>query len=78
MGSVKVQDYVVYEEHKIMITFHDVITLPPMTFVKPVELCYVPKHVQERWKDKFDPKKDVFCYCRLGFLPIPRSVIKER
>ncbi len=57
---------------------YDLRILSAGTFVRPLELNYVPKHVidDERWK-AFDKTKEVFCYCRYGIVPIPRNLIRE-
>lgn len=48
------------------------------TFVRPVELQYVPEHViqDKRWK-WFDKDTDVFVYTRLGFIAVHRKNLRE-
>ncbi len=48
------------------------------TFVRPIDLKYVPKHItdDERWK-YFDKNTDVFCYYSGGIVPIPKALIRE-
>ena len=49
------------------------------TFVRPIELRYVPKHVVEdhRWR-YFNPAEQIFCFTSIGIVPIPRDRIQER
>lgn len=53
----------------------DPIVLIKGSFVRPMELSYVPKHVKEnpRWVRIFNPTMDVFAYTYYGILPIPRN-----
>lgn len=47
-------------------------------FVRPIEYCYVPKHVIEdrRWKG-FNKTTDVFVYCHHGIIAIPLKSIRR-
>lgn len=75
---MKIQDYCTSEKVVIIIDWNDSLTIPEMTFVKPIEIRWVPKHVVEnpRWQS-FNPDKDVFCYCHYGIIPIPRSKVRK-
>jgi len=54
------------------------ITLPAGSFVKPIQDVYLPKHVKESLDYKYhDPRKDIFCYCRYGIIPVPKKIIRE-
>lgn len=74
----RVPDYVITEDYSFTFDRTDTKTLPAGSFVKPIELVYVPKHVveQDRWRG-FNKAKDVFCYTRLGIVSIPRKIIRE-
>lgn len=78
MNRVRTPNYVLSEAHVYSTGPMDTRTLPAGTFVRPIELTYVPKHVtedpQNRW---FDKEKDVYCYCHYGILAIPRKIIRE-
>lgn len=75
--SIKTTNYVLNQDLLLNIG-RTLETVPAGTFCKPVELCYVPKHViqDERW-DYIDPQTTVFCYTRVGFIPVPRSYLRE-
>jgi hypothetical protein len=52
--------------------------IPAGSYVRPLELCYVPQHVLDdpRWPF-VDTKKEVYCYVnRLGIVPIPKDIIR--
>lgn len=56
----------------------DSITLPCGAFVRPIELCYVPQHILEAEGNKyFSPTLEVFCYTRIGIVPIHKSYLRE-
>lgn len=48
------------------------------TFVRPIELKYVPQHVLDNplWKG-FNKDKEVFVYTRYGIIPVPKSSVRE-
>jgi hypothetical protein len=52
--------------------------LPAGSYVRPIELGYVPKHVLEdkRWS-LFDKSKDVFVYSKLGIVMIPLRILRD-
>lgn len=47
-------------------------------FVRPIEYCYVPKHVIEdsRWR-WFNKSSDVFVYCHHGIIAVPKASIRR-
>jgi hypothetical protein len=54
-------------------------TIPAGSYVRPIDLCYVPPHVldDDRWEN-VDLSTHVFCYVRnLGIVPIIKSVIRD-
>lgn len=56
----------------------DTVTFPAGTFVRPVELKYLPEHIRNRQIPWPIVNKDpVWCYTRYGFHPIPRELIEE-
>jgi hypothetical protein len=69
-------NFAVKEEVKISMGLYDHITLEAGTFVRPIELKYIPKHVIEdkRWSH-FNNEKEVFCYTPKGILPIDRTKV---
>ncbi len=53
--------------------------LPSGTFVRPVQTCYLPKHVLEHpmWK-WFNPDHEVFVYTRYGILAVRKDNVVEK
>lgn len=78
MSRVRTPNYVLSESHTYSVGPMDTRTLAAGTFVRPIELPYVPKHVtedsQNRW---FDKETQIYCYCRYGILAIPKKLIRE-
>lgn len=76
--SVKTPNYILSEDVSIDRSIYDDKTLKAGTFVRPIEVQYVPKHVLENPRYAFvDQEKEVFCYTRYGIVPIPRKYIRE-
>lgn len=73
-------DYITTEE----ISFYygssqDFKVLPKGAFVRPVSYEYVPRHVIDHpMFSGFDKKTHVFCYSRLGFIPVAKKIIQEK
>lgn len=57
---------------------HDEITLPIGSFVRPLDISYVPKHVLEdpEWR-YFNKDLEMFCYTSKGIFVIPKYLIRE-
>lgn len=57
---------------------HDTKTLPAGTFVRPLELQYVPQHVLDNplWRG-FNKDKEVFVYTKFGILAVPKHIVRE-
>lgn len=71
-------DYVLKEEYRFSVGPQDVRVLPAGTFVRPIELYYVPKHVVDNPDYRhFNKHEEVFCYTRYGIIPIPRKHIRR-
>ena len=52
--------------------------LPKESFVRPLDIHYVPKHVTEDTRNRwFDPEKEVYCYTKLGIHAIRKIYIKQ-
>ena len=77
LGKARAPNYILIAPHTFGISPMDSKTLEAGTFVRPIELCYVPKHVLEdkRWRG-IGPDF-VFAYTRYGIIPILKSRIKE-
>ncbi len=57
---------------------HDYRTLEQGAFVRPVEECYVPKHIKEArpWFGS-DMDGKTYAYTHFGFVLISKSIIRE-
>lgn len=52
--------------------------LPKGSFVTPVQPEYLPRHITHNDKFKyFNPIREIYCYSRLGFFPVPKDIIIE-
>lgn len=53
--------------------------LPIGTFVKPIERHYLPKHVLEdyRWRYETNDERYVFCYTQHGIVPILKEKVRQ-
>ena len=71
---MKTTNYVLMEAYTHLIDRQDSQTLPAGSFVRPMDPRWVPKEVKERHWINHD--KEVFCYTRLGIIPIPRKIIR--
>lgn len=78
MSRGRAPNYQITESHTCHSGPTDTITLPEGSFVRPIELHYVPKHVIEDPQNRyFNKTTEIFCYCHYGILPIPRRIIRE-
>lgn len=79
--SVKTPNYCLVEPHTYYANGYggDHRDLPAGSWVRPIQIQYVPKHVTEdkRWSN-FDPKSEIFVYCRFGIIAVPLNIVKER
>lgn len=74
---MKTPDFVTMEDHKFSTGIWDEKTLAKESFVRPIELTYVPKHVLEQATHKwFDKETHIYVYCRYGILYIPKKIIR--
>ncbi len=75
--SVRPQEYCTSEafEHRPGMSGQVSWTLPAGSFVKPIELRWVPKHVLENRDFWYSPQNDIYVYCRFGIIPIPRRIV---
>lgn len=56
----------------------DYIDLPAGTFIRPIWIGNVPKHIKENPANKFfNPDIETYCYTRYGIIPIPNNCIME-
>lgn len=75
---VRTPNYVLSVSMTLSMGSHEKITMAAGSFVRPIHLGYVPKHVIDdpRWKD-FDPRFEVFCFCRYGIIPFTKSAVRN-
>lgn len=78
MSRGRAPNYIITEEHTYSLGVSDYRTLPAGTFVRPLELHYVPKHIiEDKAHLDFNKVTQIYCYCRFGIVAIPRKIIKE-
>lgn len=52
--------------------------LPAGSFVRPIQPCYVPKHITEGAVGRyFNEKNEVYVYTRYGIVTIPKSYLRQ-
>lgn len=73
---MKVQEYILKEAYSFG-PLNDQRTLPSGSFVKPMNIAYVPKHCLKDNQFNYHPETDQFCFTRYGFIPIPKKLIME-
>lgn len=76
---MKTPNYVLLENHSYQdpsSAWHDPKIIPAGTFVKPIDIMYVPLHVKERWK-YFKPGIEVFVYSSHGMFPVLKRIVRE-
>lgn len=78
----RVPNYILVESMQIIPSnggsHHDARTLPKGSFVRPIDLSYVPKHVLEQNEHRvFDPNSHAYCYTRFGIVIIPKAYYRE-
>lgn len=65
------------KDYKVSAGWNEVV-LPVGSFVKPLELTYLPQHIKDgndyRW---YTPSKEVFVYCHYGIVLLPRDLIRR-
>lgn len=71
-------DYVLTEDVYYKANTYDEKQIPAGSFVRPIELSYVPKHIIEdtRWR-WFNKDLEVFCYTHYGILPIAKDKMRQ-
>lgn len=75
---MRLPEYQTTADHAHNLTAQDQSTLPAGSFVIPLELCYVPKHVRDdRSRPYHDKEKNVYVYCRYGIVSIPKALIRR-
>lgn len=76
---MKTPDYVTSEDYKFIYNeLWDKKVLPARTFVRPIELKYVPQHIKDSFFHKFfDSKTEVYVYCSYGMIAIPIKLLRQ-
>lgn len=69
-------NYILKRRFVFEIGAQDMIILDPGTFVRPLDIYYVPKHIKER-HPLLNLEKEVYCYGSFGIIPIPRDFLRE-
>lgn len=75
---MKTPDYVLTEDVVHSSGPYDTKTLPTGAFVRPIELCYVPKHITEHNDNRmFKAEFQAYCYTRFGIIAISWSKMRR-
>ncbi len=76
MVSPRTPNWRVVEDIQVSIGRHEYKTIPAESYVRPIELGYVPQHVIDKWPG-FDKANQKFVYCKLGIVPVPINLLRE-
>lgn len=75
---MRIPEYRLRKDYIHSLSIQVSVTIPAWSFVKPVELKYVPEHIKEKFEVRFiDEATHVFCYTRYGFHLLPRRILEE-
>lgn len=75
---MRTSNYRLNQQHTWSQGVHDSKCLPQGSYISPVKIEYVPKHIIEKachqW---FNSEMEIFCFTREGFVAIPKYKIRE-
>ena len=75
---MKIPEYTTMEEYVIVRTVGKEDILPVGSFVKPIELVYLPQHIKDsssyRW---MKIAEQIFCYTHFGIILLPTNLIRR-
>lgn len=78
MSMLPTPNFVTTEAYKISLRGGRDKELPVGSFVRPLDIAYVPKHVTEdnssRW---FMEERDVYCYTHFGIAILPKRILRK-
>lgn len=74
---MKLPEYVTTEEINLNVGYGGLKTLPVMSFVRPIEPVYVPKHVKEKFPIKKDDDTLLYVYTHYGILRLEKTKIRK-
>lgn len=76
---MKIQEYCMSEDYKYVEPgTWDTNIIPRGTFVKPLSIYYVPKHIKDLPLNRFfDATNEVYVYCSYGIISVPKKFIRE-
>lgn len=69
-------DYVLIQDYTVNPYVPDSTLVPAGTFLRPLDLYYVPKHIRDASRG-FNKDKEVYCYCSYGILPFPKGLLRR-
>lgn len=73
----KVPEFITTEDYKFG-PLNDERVLPKGSFIKPIDVYYLPKHCYNYPTTMYYNKdRDVFIYCRFGIITIPKKLVLE-
>jgi hypothetical protein len=76
---MKIPDYITIMDCKYLKPFDwSKHVLPAGTFVKPLEPTYLPAHIKAGIDyETFRPETEIFVYCSVGIIVIPKHAIRS-
>ncbi len=69
-------NYVIISDVHTHTTRHGSKVLPAMSYVRPIELTYVPEHILDKYP-AYSKVYETFCYTKYGIVPILKSNLRE-
>lgn len=76
--SLPTPNYILNKQVTIHLGIKGNIIFPEGTFVRPIEVTYLPSHITEdkEFKD-FDPDKEVYCYTPKGIKRLLKDCVRK-
>lgn len=71
---MKKETWVLDQEYTHSFNQRDSFTLPSGSFVTPLQLKYVPKHVRD--SNHCNLKLEMYCHTHFGIIPIPLKILR--
>lgn len=78
MNSVPTPNYVLTEDFTVYAKFSSNTILPAGTFVRPIEVTWLPKHILELSEHLwFNPQKEIYVYTSAGIIIVPKDIVRK-
>jgi hypothetical protein len=71
-------NFITTEDYRFMKSKWTEQILPAGSFVRPIELCWLPKHILDADGHKwFNSETEVYAYCSWGIIAIPKKIMRK-